>query len=70
MAAMDCATEKNMTDLVNLGKNLLKEPVSRVNIDTGKYEIVNGEGTNMDALNNFAEMLIRERNQRKGINKH
>jgi hypothetical protein len=32
-----------------------------VNIDTGMYEAVDGEGTNEDALARFAQMLSDER---------
>lgn len=38
-------------DLVKRGEQLLKKPVSRVNLERGVFEPVgNGEGTNEDAL--------------------
>ncbi|GJN25535.1 hypothetical protein PR202_gb13376 [Eleusine coracana subsp. coracana] len=40
--------------LIGIGKELLKSPVSMVNIDTGMFEPVTGEGTNEDALGHFA----------------
>ncbi|KAK3120513.1 hypothetical protein QOZ80_9AG0689120 [Eleusine coracana subsp. coracana] len=65
MASMDCAEKENMKDLIKLGNDLLKKPVARVNIDTGVYEPVKGEGSNADALHNFAEMLSNEYRIRK-----
>lgn len=64
VASMDIATEKNMQDLIDIGKDLLKQSVARVNIDTGVYEPVHGEGTNEQALKNFARMLSNERRSR------
>ncbi|TVU24238.1 hypothetical protein EJB05_26659, partial [Eragrostis curvula] len=63
-ASMDLATKENMDDLVKIGNDLLNKPVARVNIDTGVYEPVN-EGTNAEALKNFAGMLFKERKDRK-----
>jgi hypothetical protein len=45
------STKENLHNLVNIGNNLLDDPVSRVNIETGVYEKVPDEGTNRDALN-------------------
>ena len=58
---MDIATKENMEALIRIGEELLKKPVARVNIDTGMYEPVAGEGTNEDALARFAKMLSEER---------
>ena len=58
---MDIATKENMEALIGIGKELLKKPVARVNIDTGMYEPVDGEGANEDALARFAKMLSEER---------
>ncbi|KAG5593785.1 hypothetical protein H5410_035017 [Solanum commersonii] len=41
-ASMDIATTENMETLVQIGNNLLKKPVSRVNLETGQYEPVHG----------------------------
>jgi hypothetical protein len=63
-SSVDIATKENMEALIGIGKELLKKPVSRVNIDTGMYEAVDGEGTNEDALARFAKMLSDERRMR------
>lgn len=47
---MDVATEENLNNLVNVGKELLKKKVTRVNLDTGLYEPVPDKGTNEEAL--------------------
>lgn len=49
VSSVDVATTKNLNELVKVGEELLKKPVSRVNLDTGIYEPVNGE-TNEQAL--------------------
>ncbi|KAL3525718.1 hypothetical protein ACH5RR_014090 [Cinchona calisaya] len=63
-ASLDVATTKNLQDLVQIGNNLLKKPVSRVNLETGRSEIVRGEGTNEEALVQFAKLLSDERKLR------
>ncbi|RWW49716.1 hypothetical protein BHE74_00044067, partial [Ensete ventricosum] len=50
---------------VDIGKSLLKKPVSRVNIETGQSEAVDGEGTNEDALTRFAKKLWEEKQRRQ-----
>lgn len=62
---MDVATTKNMEKLVQIGNDRLKKPVSRVNLDTGRYEEVSGEGTNEEALIRFAKLLSEERKLRE-----
>nr|GLL18839.1 patatin-like protein 3 isoform X1 [Ipomoea trifida]GMC57150.1 patatin-like protein 2 [Ipomoea batatas]GMC59565.1 patatin-like protein 2 [Ipomoea batatas]GME14958.1 patatin-like protein 2 [Ipomoea batatas] len=62
---VDIATSENMEMLEQIGLNLLKKSVSRVNLDTGRYEAVQGEGTNGEALTRFAKMLSDERKSRK-----
>ncbi|KAL6654179.1 hypothetical protein ACP70R_007644 [Stipagrostis hirtigluma subsp. patula] len=64
-SSVDIATKENMEELIKIGKELLKKPVARVNIDTGVYEPVTGEGTNEDALARFAKMLSDELRLRK-----
>ncbi|KAF3639395.1 patatin-like protein 2 [Capsicum chacoense] len=64
-ASMDVATTKNMEKLVQIGNDRLKKPVSRVNLDTGRYEEVSGEGTNEEALIRFAKLLSEERKLRE-----
>ncbi|KAJ6811434.1 patatin-like protein 2 [Iris pallida] len=63
-SSVDISTRKNLLDLVQIGKDLLKKPVSRMNLDTGSYEPVDGEGTNEEALTRFARLLSAERRQR------
>lgn len=58
------STKKNLNNLVNIGKSLLEENVSRVNIQTGEFESVPEEGTNKDALTRFAKELSDERKLR------
>ena len=46
---MDISTTENLENLVKIGEELLKKPVSRVNLENGKFEPVN-QGTNEEAL--------------------
>ena len=67
VAAVDAATPENMRGLVQIGEHMLEQPVSRVNVETGKYEKVTGEDeerTNADALVSLAEELSKERTAR------
>ncbi|XP_034569635.1 patatin-like protein 1 isoform X3 [Setaria viridis] len=64
-SSVDIATKENMETLIGIGKVLLKKPVTRVNIETGIYETVDGEGTNEEALARFAKILSEERTLRK-----
>ncbi|XP_063945093.1 patatin-like protein 1 isoform X2 [Daucus carota subsp. sativus] len=57
----DIATTTNMEALADIGNKLLEKSVARVNIDTGAFEPVVGEGTNSDALTRFAKLLSDER---------
>ncbi|KAL8124852.1 patatin-like protein 1 [Apium graveolens] len=59
--SVDIATTANMEALADIGKKLLEKSVARVNIDTGAFEPVVGEGTNSDALTRFAKLLSDER---------
>ncbi|BFG38922.1 hypothetical protein CerSpe_251980 [Prunus speciosa] len=63
-ASLDIATEKNLRRLVEIGNALLKKPVSRVQLDTGKYEQCEGEGTYEDALIKFAKTISEGRKLR------
>ncbi|KAF7142219.1 hypothetical protein RHSIM_Rhsim05G0085700 [Rhododendron simsii] len=49
VSSVDIATTKNLKKLVKVGEELLKKPVSRVNLETGIYEPSN-QGTNAEAL--------------------
>jgi hypothetical protein len=64
-SSVDISTKENMEALIGIGNVLLKKRVARVNIDTGMYEPVDGEGTNEEALARFAKKLSNERNLRK-----
>ena len=44
---------ENLKNLVQVGENLLKKPVSRINMDTGRYEPVVNGGTNEEALKKY-----------------
>ncbi|KAG5535683.1 hypothetical protein RHGRI_023446 [Rhododendron griersonianum] len=60
-SSVDIATTENMQKLVQIGNELLKKPVSRVNLETGKFDEVQGEGTNEVALIRFAKLLSEEK---------
>jgi hypothetical protein len=64
-ASVDIATRENLERLVEIGKELLKKPVSRVNLDTGMFEEIKDEGTNEEALTHFAQLLVEERKFRQ-----
>lgn len=63
-AAVDAATPENMRSLVAVGERVLEQPVSRVNVETGRYEEVTGEGTNAQALAVLARQLSKEKTAR------
>ncbi|XVE82749.1 hypothetical protein DITRI_Ditri16bG0030800 [Diplodiscus trichospermus] len=63
-SSVDIATEVNLKKLMEIGTGLLKKRVSRVNLDTGKHEEVEGEPTNEEALTIFAQKLSEERKLR------
>jgi hypothetical protein len=64
-SSVDIATEKNLKRLVEIGTALLKKPLSRVNLDTGRFEKSEGEGTYEDALVDFAKQLVEGRKLRQ-----
>ncbi|PWA67796.1 patatin-like protein [Artemisia annua] len=63
-SSVDIATDENMNALEDVGKRLLNEKVSRVDLETGTFQEVDGEGTNAEALARFANLLCHERKQR------
>ncbi|XP_073290919.1 patatin-like protein 3 [Primulina huaijiensis] len=63
-SSVDIATIRNLQALVIIGRSLLKKPVSRINLETGRSEPVQGEGTNEEALARFAKLLSDERKLR------
>ncbi|KAH7523598.1 hypothetical protein FEM48_Zijuj06G0028900 [Ziziphus jujuba var. spinosa] len=54
---------ENLEQLVKVGEGLLKKPVSRVNLETGRFEAANHE-TNEEALRRFAKILSDEKRLR------
>lgn len=62
---MDISTPENMRALEDIGKRLLEKQVSRLDLETGRFEPVEGEGTNADALSRFATLLCAERKRRR-----
>ncbi|XP_038723735.1 patatin-like protein 1 [Tripterygium wilfordii] len=65
LSSADVSTKKNLEDLVKVGEDLLKKPVSRKNLDTGIYEPVENAGTNEEALKRCAKLLSEERKLRE-----
>ncbi|XP_075498648.1 patatin-like protein 5 [Primulina tabacum] len=61
---LDVSTNLNLQNLVQLGKSLLKKPVSWFNLETGTAEPVQGEGTNEVALIRLAKWLSEEKKAR------
>ncbi|KAJ4761024.1 Patatin [Rhynchospora pubera] len=64
--SIDDSSKENMQKLVQVGNDLLKKPVSRVNLETGRFVEIPGAGTNADMLTIFAEKLSVERKARGG----
>jgi hypothetical protein len=64
----DCSKE-NMDKLVKIGKDLLRQKVSRVDLETGRIVDVSGEGTNAEQLTKFAKQLSEERRRRQKLSK-
>ncbi|KAL8477091.1 hypothetical protein ACS0TY_029413 [Phlomoides rotata] len=61
-SSTDIATTKNMQTLIQIGQNLLKRPVSRFNLETGRSLPIQGNNaTNEVALAQFAQQLSDER---------
>ncbi|KAA3488824.1 patatin-like protein 2 [Gossypium australe] len=63
MSTVDIATKENLENLVKVGQELLKKPVSRVNLENGQLEPA-GTVTNEDALIRLAEVLSMEKRLR------
>ena len=55
LSSVDVATEKNLNELVKVGEALLKKQVSRVNLQTGIYEVA-GHETNEEALIRYHQL--------------
>ncbi|XP_030499933.2 patatin-like protein 3 [Cannabis sativa] len=66
LSSVDISTKSNLNNLVEVGKKLLKKPLSRINMATGLYEpIPNTTHTNEDELKRFAQILSEEKRLRK-----
>ncbi|XP_042495815.1 patatin-like protein 2 [Macadamia integrifolia] len=65
LSSVDISTKENLSNLVKVGEELLKKPLSRVNLETGLTEPVKTGGTNAEALKKFAELLSKERKLRQ-----
>ncbi|KAG4193826.1 hypothetical protein ERO13_A06G016650v2 [Gossypium hirsutum] len=63
VSSVDIATRTNLDELVKVGEKLLRDPVSRVDLVTGKFKPVTEE-TNERALKRFAKLLSEERQKR------
>ncbi|XP_072981001.1 patatin-like protein 1 [Typha angustifolia] len=65
VASVDVTTRSNMDKLIQIGESLLQKPVSRVNLEKGVYEPVDGAETNAEELTRFAKLLSDERRLRQ-----
>ncbi|KAJ7942495.1 Patatin, partial [Quillaja saponaria] len=63
----DKATPENLENLKKIGIELLDKPASRVNLDTGALEPIEGAGTYAQALAVFAIKLSEQRKLKKNI---
>ncbi|XP_022768806.1 patatin-like protein 2 [Durio zibethinus] len=63
LSSVDIATKENLENLVKVGEELLKKPVSRMNLENGQFEPA-GEVTNEEALIRLAEVLSKEKRLR------
>nr|GMD41331.1 3-hydroxyisobutyryl-CoA hydrolase-like protein 2, mitochondrial [Ipomoea batatas] len=63
IAAMDNASLENMIHLREIGENLLKQPVSKVDLNSGVYMRVLKDYTNEDILKNITVALPNGRSQ-------
>jgi len=64
VSSVDIATKKNLDDLVEVGDELLKKRVSKVNLDTGLEANYGDHETNKEALTRFARLLSKEKQLR------
>nr|XP_010320346.1 patatin-like protein 2 [Solanum lycopersicum] len=69
-SSVDISTKENMNKLVEIGTNLLKKPVSRVNLQTGLFEECKKDDTNEETLKRFAKLLSEEKRLRDSKSPH
>lgn len=65
--SIDDCSKANLDRLVEIGNELLKSNVSRVDLETGRNVEMPGEGTNSEQLTKFAKQLSAERSRRKKV---
>ncbi|CAI9293795.1 unnamed protein product [Lactuca saligna] len=63
LSSLDRATNDNLKYLIEVGEDLLKKKVSRVNLETNKF-VPYSEKTNQEALKDFAKQLSDEKRLR------
>ncbi|KAL2318608.1 hypothetical protein Fmac_032484 [Flemingia macrophylla] len=66
-SSVDIATKENLEKLCQIGENLLKKPVSRVNLENGLSEPLENGGINEDALKRFSADILKNGPQLLGI---
>ncbi|CAL8102177.1 unnamed protein product [Prunus armeniaca] len=64
VSSVDNSTKENLENLAKIGEELLKKPVSKVNLETGNIEPSKHE-TNEQALTRFAKLLSQEKHLRE-----
>ncbi|XP_019167764.1 PREDICTED: patatin-like protein 1 isoform X2 [Ipomoea nil] len=64
VASVDVTTEENLKKLEEVGQNLLKKSVSKLDLLTGQYKPDDARGTNEEALKRFAKVLSENRKNR------
>ncbi|BAT82690.1 hypothetical protein VIGAN_03274100 [Vigna angularis var. angularis] len=69
-SSVDISTKENLEKLSEIGENLLKKPVSRVNLENGLFEPLKNGETNQEALKRFAKILSQERRLREMRSPH
>jgi hypothetical protein len=65
--SIDHCSKANLDRLVEIGNELLRSNVSRVDLETGRNVEMPGEGTNSEQLTKFAKQLSAERSRRKKV---
>ncbi|KAL8151580.1 hypothetical protein V2J09_021388 [Rumex salicifolius] len=61
---VDVGTEENLERLAIIAEDLLRKPVSRVDLESGRFVPIRNGGTNGEALKRFARLLSEERKLR------
>ncbi|XP_019176926.1 PREDICTED: patatin-like protein 1 [Ipomoea nil] len=64
LASVDVTTEENLKRLQEVGEELLRKPVSKLDLLTGHYKPVPKRGTNEQALKRFAKTLSENKRNR------